>query len=226
MLFIIAAENDLAALALATRWADHGAVVVSPAALSTSGWSIDPEAPEKAMAVIDGRQMRANSVRGVLTRIPAVTEGDLGHIVAGDRAYVASEMTAFLTCWLETLPCPVLNRPTASCLNGPGWVGLRWLHAGAHLGMRVKPTTVLDIPPAQSLGRWVTVVNGHCVGDVHPSLMEHAARLARAGGVELLGVQFSAPDPDAKLLNASVWPDLEEPDAADLVLARLLESER
>jgi hypothetical protein len=37
------------------------------------------------------------------------------------RKYVAAEFNAFLLAWLSAQSCPVLNRPTASCLSGPNW---------------------------------------------------------------------------------------------------------
>jgi hypothetical protein len=226
MLLIVAADDDLTANRLAQRWADHSAVVVSPRSLSAPGWSFDPESPLSSTAVVEGRQVSTRSIRGVLTRLPAVTERDLTHIVVPDRAYVAAEMTAFLTCWLDTLACPVLNRPSASCLSGPGWWPVQWLHAGARLGMHVTRATVSDVVPDLTAGPWVTVVGDECATDIHPRLAAQAKALARAAEVELLSVQFSGSDSDAELLNASVWPDLEDPLEADLVLARLLEANR
>ena len=68
--------------------------------------------------VVDGRIVRCQKIAGVLTRLPYVYEREVHHIALDDRQYVAAEMGAFLTAWLASLACPILNRPMLVTCRG------------------------------------------------------------------------------------------------------------
>ena len=133
MLVIVASRFDADAQALGAGWPGP-ALVLTPADLSMKGWRHVTGADENT-AVIGGRMVAASEIDGVLTRLPAVLESELGSITAGDRAYVAAEMTAWLAAWLSDLPCPVLNRPSPVHLIGPAWSREQWLLAARRLGI-------------------------------------------------------------------------------------------
>ena len=69
----------------------------------------------------DGRRFTSDGLRGVLNRLTHVPTQHLSMLP--DQEYISQELTAFFMSWLYSLPCPVLNRPTAQGLCGP------WLHA-------------------------------------------------------------------------------------------------
>ena len=129
---VIASRTDAAAAHFA---AGAGSLVrmMTPADLSQRGWSLHLPGTGPSTAVIAGEPVASRTIAGVLTRLPAVTEHDLPHIIAADRAYVAVEMTAFLLAWLTSLSCPLVNRPSAQCLSGPYWREAQWIRAANRL---------------------------------------------------------------------------------------------
>jgi hypothetical protein len=157
------------------------------------------------LGLADGT-VAAASLRGVHTRLGAVAPADLPHITADDREYVAAEMTAFLLSFLGGLSCPVLNRPTASSLMGPGWHLPRWRAAAIAAGLRVASDG--------AAGASVTVLGEQAFGPA--ALAAPAAALARHAGVELLTARFTA---EGDFLDADPWAELP-PAAAAAARAR------
>ena len=170
-----------------------------PADLSRAGWCCSSQNPDNSRCVIEGTPHRSSEIRGVLVRLPAVLATDLPHIVASDRDYVASEMTAFLVYWLNALSKPVLNRPTPRSLLGPGWFPEHWTYYAAQAGMRVRRMSrTLQFtsgglasfdPPGWpehdgSLAELTVVAGARCFGDVAPGLAAKARALAAAAHVD------------------------------------------
>jgi len=228
MLVIIASRYDKAALALVERWSAHDAALLTCEDLSMVGWRHYLDAADVSTAVVSGQVVATAEITGVLTRLPCVTEHELVHIVPADRAYVATEMTAFLAFWLSELACPVLNRPTPACLMGPNWCPERWVHAAAQLGMPVCPvhrqaTLTADVSAANHEQQpiTITVVGRRCFGTVDETLTRHAHRLAAAAGVDLLTIYLSSRESDPHFLGADLWSDIASPDITDAILEYL-----
>ena len=213
---VVASRTDAPARGFMRRYASQGVCLLTPADLSRCGWSYRVGHIETSIAVIGGRRSAARDLRGVVTRLSAVSEDDLEHIAAPDRAYVAAEMQAFLVSWLTALHCPVLNRPGPVCLAGPAWRPAQWSQAAAHLGLPV--TTVVEQASfartrsaretSRPKGVTVTVVGQRIIGTVDPLLARQARALATAAGVDLLAVRFSSPAADARFVGAHLWPDI------------------
>lgn len=228
MLVILASRHDAVAASLAARWSAEDVALVTPENLSASGWRHYPGSPESSSAPLGGRAVGECEITGVLSRMWGVGEFDLPHIVPEDRAYVGMEMTAFITSWLYGLPCPVLNRPTPTCLTGINWREEEWTHRAARLGIPVRTVrrrTALDAeaqpPTAAGPACVVTVVGKRCVGDADETLKTHARNLAAAAGTELLDVHFDGAGPDAVFLGVGLWPDVTAPEIADAILEHL-----
>ena len=227
MLVIVANRQDDSAAWLATRWQAHDAVVLTPADLSCIGWRYYVPDSGKSRAVIGGREVSMGEINGVVTRMPAVFERELGHIVPADRPYVAAEMSAFLLAWLSSLNCVMLNRPTPNCLSGPNWNCEQWIHLAARLGIPVGPVhlgTALGLKEPSASGCDVIVVGNQCFGAAAPPLFDHARALAAAAGTGLLAVKFTGPEADGELVSAGLWPDVSSPAVADAMLNYLLRS--
>lgn len=225
MLLVLASRHDQAARALVRSWRDVGARLLTCRDLSSAGWRYLTDAPREARAVVGGRVVRAEEIRGVVTRLPAVWPDELPHIVEADRAYVAAEMNAFLGAWLAEAPFPVVNRPTPLCLVGPVWRVEQWLCAAARVGMRLSgatrrltPRQVAAPEPFAASPTTVTVVGERCFGSADDELMLQARRLARAARVELLAVQFSGPERGAAFAGAHLCPDISRPGVAEALL--------
>jgi hypothetical protein len=230
MLVIVANRYDTAAEALARRWSAHDAHLLSCEDLSVVGWCHCLTDPSVSTAVIGGRVIGIESITGVLTLLPWVTADQLAHIVPEDRAYVAAEMMAFLVSWLSELNCNVLNHPTPACLMGPAWRPEQWVHAAAGIGIPVRAigrrvTLTAEPPPENEFAKLpsatVSVVGNSCIGETHGALTLHARRLADATGVDMLAVHFDSPEADARLLGASLRPDIFSPQIADAILETL-----
>jgi hypothetical protein len=238
---VLAGRHDAAARALVERWGPARAALVTPADLSRPGWAHSVgRGGDGAAAVAGGRVLAADEIDGAVVRVAAVPAGELGHVRAEDRAYAAAEMTAFLLAWLDACPCPVVNRPTPGCLNGPPWREAQWAHAAAAVGLPVAaagrgaageagaPTGRDGAGEAgapsgrDGAGEVVaTVVGERCLGEAHPRRADQARRLAARAGVDLLAVRFGGAGPDAPFLGADVWPDVADPAVADALDAWL-----
>lgn len=229
MLLILASGMDEASASLAIRWRAAQARLLTPAHLSSAGWIYRLPASGDSVAVVGGVVLNAEEITGVLTRLPHITEMDLLHIALEDRAYVAAEMEAFLTAWLGSLECPVINRPSPGSLCGPDWRSGQWVNRAARLGIPVVPvegntehagdSEALD--PAAEGGTTVVVVGGRVFGDVDPRLSMQAARLAGSAGVELLQVRFTGPDVEAAFIGADLLPPLDGESHEAALLNRL-----
>jgi len=228
VLVILARQQDQTAKALAERWRGHDAHLLTSVDLSTVGWRHHLPPNGASEAVVSGRVVATEEIAGVLTRLPYVDENELDHIIPEDRAYVSAEMTAFLVSWLSGLTCPVLNRPTPTCLTGPNWRPERWVHAAAQLGIPVSPVR-RDVTPTSKAWKevprppllTVTIVGDRWFGRIDHALGVQAQRLAKAAGVGLLAVHFEATELGCALLGVDVQPDFSSSEVADAILEYL-----
>ena len=170
----------------------------------------------------DGRPIQSGDVRGVLNRFAAVPSSSLVLIHPSDRYYVASELQAFFLSWLNSLPAPVVNRPTPLGLAGQlrhtsEWVLLATKSGLPNGGYRqssqdpVLPwEAAIRLPGAQGPVTTLVVVNGVVTGPPAPeSIRGGCKRLSELSATPLLGVDFTV-DGDASWAFAgiSVMPDL------------------
>jgi hypothetical protein len=223
VIIVVASRHDQGARALVTRLGTDSAALLTPGDLSLPGWRHYLAAAGASAAVIGGRKIALEEVTGVVTCLPSVSELEILHIAPADRAYVAAEMTAFLLSWLSTLRCPVVNRPSPTCLSGPYWRPEEWTYVASQVGMHVQPVHrrvafPADAAPAVTESITVTVVGERCLGQADTTVMTGAQRLARAANVELLAVRVSDPGPDATFLGADLWLDLTSEETANEVL--------
>lgn len=229
MLVVLANRADAAAAELASAWTSQNSTLLTVEDLSRAGWRHHCGTDQASTAVIGGRVVDIREIDAVLTRLPCVTEFDLPHIVAGDRGYVAMEMTSFLVAWLSALDCKVINKPRPACLVGPNWREAEWVRLAAGLGIRVR-TLRRDCAPGSESARQlfegvpaaVTVVGKDRFGSVDDTLKEQSGLLAQAAGVDLLAVYFSsASSSSAEFLGVNLCPDLSPPGVANSVLGLL-----
>lgn len=228
MIIVIASCYDEGARTVAARWGTDRAAVLTCADLSVPGWRHYSAAAGTSVAVVSGRAVPVEDITGVVTCLPSVSELELLHILPAERAYVASEMTAFLLSWLSALTCPVVNRPSPVCLCGPFWRPEQWAHAASRAGMRVQPVSrrvalTAEATPAVAESITVTVVGERCFGQADPAVMAGVRRLAKAANVDMLAVRVSGPEPGATFLAANLCPDLTCGETADAVLEYLQE---
>ena len=214
MIVVLAHGDDDQVTPLLEEWEGYNAVHLSPDDLSSPGWTA-PFPGRGGTFVAEGRQYDVGAISGVLVRLAGVYPVELRRVVASDRPYAASEMTAFLAHWLSTLPDPVVNRPSPAFLLGPAWSTEEWITHAAGVGL---PTPTLlrnrasrpSVPPRLW---WATVVGDHVVGEAADgSLVEGLRALAAAAGVQLMAAGFDAPGPGGRLVQVTLCPPvLDEP---------------
>lgn len=228
MRLILAHGDDMSARALAARWGGD-TLLLTPADLCASRWCLELDSAGRVRTELADETGKPRKLSGVVTRLGGITPADLPRVHPEDRRYAACELTAFLTAWLEACPVPVLNRPTASCLNGPAWQPEAWTAAAISVGLRVagdRRRLTLGSDQTPPPPEWpdaivVRVVGERCFGAVHPDVADRLRALARLAGIPLLGATVAGPEPDARVRYLSAWPDLTDPEVADAVGALL-----
>ena len=224
MLVLVASRYDADAMSIVAGWGESGtAAMLTAEDLCQPGWSVSVPRSARGAAVIGGRIVPHGEVRGILTLRPAVFAAELQTIRPDDREYVAAELNAFLLEWLMAQSCPVLNRPTFSCLAGPNWRAEQWIHLAARLGIPVRAHSNYEGSgsslPAEENAIEIISVGERCFGCRDAKLQSWSRRLAEAAGTELLCTRFSQVQCD--LLSAHSWPRLTDPDVLAAVRERL-----
>lgn len=229
MVLVVANADDAVASAFVRRYGRQGARLLRPGDLSQSGWRYElGDCSGLSQAVVAGRACSEGRLAGVITRLAFVTPADLPHIDPSDRPYVAQEMHAFLVAWLHTLRCPVLNRPTPTCLAGEWWSPQTWIHRACRLGIPVARsewcvarglrTKAIQPVGGEPSTASITIVGSQTIGRATPRVVQYARRLAQAAELDFVTLRFSSCDDEAQFLDASLWPNLAERTIASSVM--------
>lgn len=151
-------------------------------------------------------------ISAVVVRLERILPVDIPIIHPDDRAYVAQEVTALLLAWLRSLKVPVVNRPTPRSLGGPGWNASRWRACAARLSL---PLADCEFSPTTT--QTAVVIGSTCLCD-NESLRSSTLKLAREAAIDLLEVRY---DEAGRFLHANVFPDLCQPERAELLFTCL-----
>jgi hypothetical protein len=207
MWLVLSSSKDIAGL-----WVYHGLKeyglspleLVSPEMLIYSPrWTqrLNNRMVETEVRLIDGRVIKSEAVKGVINRLTGIGSDVINSIIKTDQEYVKHEMFAFLSSWLYSFPCPVLNRPTSQGLPGyfrhlSEW---RWLAAKAGLptlpyrqSSRNDPEEEYWIEQLNLTTLTTTIITlfviaGQMVGEAAPPEIETGClKLAKLAGSELL----------------------------------------
>lgn len=167
--------------------------------------------------------MRPDQISGILTLRPWVFASELRTIYPEDRTYVASELNAFLLEWLMAQSCPVVNRPSLSCLAGPNWRTEQWTHAAARVGIPVRtsrrPDRLHCLPQGEEDAVEILSVGERCFGCDNSTLQSWNRRLVETAGTDLLCARYSRAE--HVLLSAHSWPRLTDPAVLAAIRERL-----
>jgi hypothetical protein len=194
----------------------HGKVeTLEPSGLSVPGWAHDPENSREDRLVVGGKVHPVDRLAAVITALDVVQPLDLPHVRAEDREFVAAEMTAFLRSWLQTLACPVLDRPTTLALSGAAGDPAVWSKAAASLAVADGPAT--PVPGMRTHS--VTVVAGKVVGPAPEPAASTALALAQSAGVTAARLTFADDGHEPILCRAVPWWHTPSPLALRTLLA-------
>jgi hypothetical protein len=165
------------------------------------------------------RRLSGHGVRGVLNRLAYIPSACLRRIGGPDRDYAVQEIYALYLSWLHALPGPLLNPPAPQGLCGNWRHPSAWVALALRAGLPAAPYRQSSNDDPVAIQQFaavpapatVFVVSGRVVA--HPAVPRQfdaaCRRLARAAGVNLLGIDF-APCPVGgwRFAGASVMPDL------------------
>lgn len=183
------------------------------------GWVVPTNSIADSMFVADGRILPARELTAVLNIIPQVYDFELLGIRRRDRRYVSAELFAFLVWWLRALPCPVLNRPTPGCLNGPSWSEAQWANACRRAAI---PTTPVRRDSANTSLRAVragntcstTVIGEQAYGEVFP---DECRTLAVLADTRFLQVFFRQEDRTWIFHGVNLLPSIQRPEIREML---------
>jgi hypothetical protein len=230
MLVILASCYDKVARKIVRQWGSNGVGILTCKDLSISGWNHYLQNTENSTAVVDGQSIAVGDVTGVWTRLSYVREQELDHIIPSERKYVAAEMMAFLVSWLSSLKCPILNRPTPTCLSGPNWYPLQWAYAASRVGIHIYSADwymSTDNRISQRISnihkKNVTIIGQHYFGSVDDELLTRTKHLANEAGTDLLSVQFDVSERRSFFVSANSSPYYVSGDLSNAILKYLQE---
>ena len=135
-----------------------------------------------------------------------------------------------MSAFLWALPCPVLNRPSASALTGPAWRREQWIRAAAGLGVpvcSVRRRIDADAPvmtPERDQLLEVVVIDDRAFGHADERLRSWARALARTAEVAHLSARFVRQGRNYAFFGADVVPRLDSAETLDAARRYLLSS--
>lgn len=154
-----------------------------------------------------GRVLDGASVRGTLNRLVAAPTAHLVRATPADREYARQEVGALFLSWLESLPGPVVNRPSPQGLCGPLLHRSEWAALAAHAGLPAVPYVEAGGEPVPEPWATTAIVAGEAFAGP-PEVAEGCRRLAALAGCALLGVGLSLTAEGWALAGATPLPDL------------------
>lgn len=213
MFLILCSRSDHVAHAFAKRFAVQDVRTLTCEELSRPGWKLALRGVGHAgldvelCAALGGEVVPGECLGGIISRLGSVTEHELGHIEAGDRAYVAAEMHAFLFAFLRALPCRKVNQPSPACLYGPNLRGSHWRRLARELGIPVLCES--DVAANGSRESEIVVAGDRLIGTAADEVARWSRELALAAGVSCLYVRYRYCEDGVKLMGADPCPRLE-----------------
>lgn len=198
--------------------------LVTSDALAYAAWEhgIDGKGAQVLVTLNDGRKLQSDQIAGTLNRLVWLPAESFMLIHPDERDYVTQELNAFYVSWLNTLPEPMLNRPTTQSLCGRIHHISEWISLAAKAGLPIPryrqssrslpPEYALHarVPDAPSDLGTVLVVGSRALGSQVPDpIAEGCVRLSELAQAPMLGVDFSiGPRGTWTFAGATTFPDL------------------
>ena len=149
MIVVVGSRHDPVAVELVRQW--PGAALCGADDLMGSGWRWPARVcsgSDERRWVVNGDVVLDAEVTGVYVRRSAVYPDELTSTHSDDRAYLASEATAFLVYVLATTGAVVVNPVGDGTLVAPALRPELWMRVAAGLGVPVSPLRLSsDVSP-------------------------------------------------------------------------------
>jgi hypothetical protein len=184
MIVIVGSRHDPVARGLAGAWPE--AALCSAEDLVSPGWVWPLEPPKGDRRrparkwVIAGDVVDDRELTGIFLRRSAVYPEELAGVHREDRAYLAAEAQAFLSCVLATTAARVVNPVVDGAFGEEALRPDRWPLAAQAAGLAMHPIRMCSKPrrsSVQGTSRVVEVVGGDVIGDAPQRLRSGAAGL-------------------------------------------------
>ena len=178
MIVVVGSSHDSVATALVALWPQ--AALCSAEDLVSPGWVWRQPAAKRW--ILDRKQISDDHVTGVFVRRASVYADELMSTHPDDRAYLASEIHAFLVFVLAVTSARVVNPINEGAFGEAALRPHRWTQLASQFGIPLRPLRVTSDPRRSLRYRTFTVevVGDETFGDAPASLRNSARRLAHA----------------------------------------------
>ncbi|MCP4418364.1 MAG: hypothetical protein GY805_17225 [Chloroflexi bacterium] len=191
---------------------------------------VDQQGCSVTFKLTDGRTIHGQQIRGVLNRLLTFSTDHFVLAKQSERLYAAQEMNAFFASWLHSLPCPVLNSPSATGLSGRWRHISEWIWLAYQAGLQTDLYQESDLtprnlyhmqgqlsPPTPST-QTVIIIGQHVLGHSMPPMVITGCReLAQLAQTSCLEINFSVDEKERWFFSgASPLPALIETGEAGL----------
>lgn len=192
MIVVVGSRHDRVATDLAGLW--PRAALCSAEDFVSPGWIWHQgQSPAKTW-IVGAAPVRDEEVSGVFIRRSTVHAEELANTHPTDRAFLASEIHAFLTFVLATTSARVINPVCDGAYGEEALRPERWSPVAGELGISVRPLKITSEPRRQNRYRTheVDVVGTEVFGDAPTRVLENARRLVRGLELEWARLLFDA----------------------------------
>lgn len=221
MIVVVGSSHDSVATDLVALWPQ--AALCSAEDLVSPRWVWRHRQPASRTWVVEGKQISDDHVTGVFVNRASVYAEELMTTHPDDRAFLASEIHAFLVFVLATTSARVVNPINEGAFGEPALRPHRWTQLALQLGIPLRPLRVTSESrrPTRYRTFTVEVVGDEVFGDAPRSLHESARRLA--GALEIGWGVFVF---DSRKRLVTVTTARRPSEVAAAALGRLLETKR
>lgn len=197
MILVLAGAREGAAAGFAEELAPLPAAVLTCADLAVQQSCLRHPGFADSTIRVAGERMPVAAISGVVNALPAVLPEALTVYAEEERDYQAAELRAWLTFFLSSLGCPVVNRPTPLSLTGPVLSPIGWFHLARAAGIPLAPLELDSDEPGDPLADddadehvEVVAVGGALVEPSGTPADRHTALLAQRSGLSYLRARY------------------------------------
>ena len=221
MIVVVGSSHDSVATDLVALWPQ--AALCSAEDLVSPGWVWRQGHPASRTWIVDKKKISDDQVTGVFVRRASVYAEELMTTHPDDRAYLASEIHAFLVFVLAGTSARVVNPINEGAFGEAALRPHRWIQLASQLGIPLRPLRVTSESRRAIRYRTfnVEVVGDEVFGDAPARLHESARCLAQALEIDWGVFVF-----DGRKRLVTVTTARRPSDAAAVALGRLLEARR
>ena len=217
MILVVGSSHDSVATDLVALWPQ--AALCSAEDLVSPGWVW--RQPAAKTWIVDRKQISDDHVTGVFVRRASVYAEELMSTHPDDRAYLASEIHAFLVFVLASTSARVVNPINEGAFGEAALRPYRWTQLALQLGISLRPLRVTSESrrPIRYRTFTVEVVGDEVFGDAPASVRDSARCLAHA-----LEIGWGVFVFDSRKRLVTVTTARRPSDTAAAALGRLLEA--